>query len=87
MQRSFLFDCDNKNISEKEKKNIKLMELIDSINTKFGDGKLRLSSDKNGFFYLSNKVRKGKGKKINWLMRSNYRSPCYTTDWSDIPKF
>ena len=63
-----------------------IMELIDSINTKFGDGKLRLSSDKNGFFYLSNKVRKGKGKKINWLMRSNYRSPCYTTDWSDIPK-
>ena len=86
VQRSFLFDYDNKNILEKEKKNIKLMELIDSINTKFGDGKLRLSSDKNGFFYLSDKVRKAKGKKINWLMRSNYRSPCYTTNWLDIPK-
>ena len=52
---------------------------MDEINRKFGEGKLRLSSDKNGSFYL-------KKKNTKWLMKSEYRSPCYTTNWCDIPK-
>ena len=59
---------------------IKIMNLVDEINNKFGYGKLRLSSDEVGMFNS-----KGK-KKINWSMKSNYRSPCYTTNWYDIPK-
>ena len=27
-----------------------------------------------------------KNKEVNWLMKSDYRSPCYTTNWCDIPK-
>ena len=53
--------------------------IIDNINKKFGDSKLRLSSDENGSFYL-------KKKNTKWLMKSEYRSPCYTTNWCDIPK-
>ena len=58
---------------------IKLMDAVDYINSRFGNGKLRISSDKNGFFYKKN-------KEVNWLMKSDYRSPCYTTNWCDIPK-
>ena len=36
---------------------------MDNINKKFGDSKLRLSSDENGSFYL-------KKKNKNWLMKS-----------------
>ena len=68
------------NLCEKKKKDIKVMNLVDEINNKFGYGKLRLSSDEVGMFNS-----KGK-KKINWSMKSNYRSPCYTTNWYDIPK-
>mgnify|MGYP001333407229 FL=1 len=63
----------------KKSDGIKLMKIMDSINKKFGDSKLRLSSDENGSFYL-------KKKNTKWLMKSEYRSPCYTTNWCDIPK-
>ena len=61
---------------------IRLMKAMDHINERFGNGKLRLSSDKNGFFYKKYK----KDKEIKWLMKSQYRSPCYTTNWCDIPR-
>ena len=35
---------------------IKLMKIMDNVNKKFGDSKLRLSSDENGSFYLKHKV-------------------------------
>ena len=63
----------------KKSDGIKLMKIMDSINKKFGDNKLRLSSDENGSFYL-------KKKNTKWSMKSEYRSPCYTTNWCDIPK-
>ena len=63
----------------KKSDGIKLMKIMDSINKKFGDNKLRLSSDENGSFYL-------KKKNAKWSMKSEYRSPCYTTNWCDIPK-
>ena len=80
--------CSNKRIQQSlisrsnldESNEIKVMNLIDKINKKFGYGKLRLSSDTVGSFYNKNK------KQINWFMKSNYRSPCYTTKWCDIPK-
>ena len=83
--------CDYKNIQKslspdgnqsyykKKSDSIKLMKIMDNINKKFGDSKLRLSSDENGSFYL-------KKKNTKWLMKSEYRSPCYTTNWCDIPK-
>ena len=60
-----------------------LMKLIDDINGRFGYGKLRLSSDcdKNFFSKENNK----KDQNSAWQMKSNYRSPCYTTSWCDIP--
>ena len=61
---------------------IRLMKAIDLINGRFGNGKLRLSSDKNGFFYKEDE----RNKETKWLMKSQYRSPCYTTNWCDIPK-
>ena len=63
----------------KKSDGIKLMKIMDSVNKKFGDSKLRLSSDENGSFYL-------KKKNAKWSMKSEYRSPCYTTNWCDIPK-
>ena len=39
----------------KKSDSIKLMKIMDNINKKFGDSKLRLSSDENGSFYLKKK--------------------------------
>ena len=66
-------------INHQKESSAKLMKVMDYVNKKFGDGKLRLSADKNGSFYLNK-------KNVNWLMKSEYRSPCYTTNWCDIPK-
>ncbi len=78
MQNSLLPDQEGMNINN-QVRNKELMKTVDSINKRFGDGKLRLSSDINGSFYL-------KKKNVKWLMKSEYRSPNYTTDWIDIPK-
>jgi len=74
-----LFHDGNQGYYKKKSDSIKLMKIMDNINKKFGDSKLRLSSDENGSFYL-------KKKNTKWLMKSEYRSPCYTTNWCDIPK-
>ena len=74
-----LFHDRNQGYYKKKSDSIKLMKIMDNINKKFGDSKLRLSSDENGSFYL-------KKKNAKWSMKSEYRSPCYTTNWCDIPK-
>ena len=86
LQRSLL----NNSILKKDNvrnKSLKLMKLIDKVNNKFGEGKLRLSSDKNGCFYLKNQIgnNENKKKKANWLMKSSFKSPSYTTNWYEIP--
>ena len=78
IQQSLISNIERSNLDESNE--IKVMNLIDKVNKKFGYGKLRLSSDTVGSFYNKNK------KQINWFMKSNYRSPCYTTKWCDIPK-
>ena len=85
LQRSLL----NDDIFEKSgirNKSLKLMKLIDKVNNEFGEGKLRLSSDKSGCFYLKRSMRRNKNKGTNWLMKSSFRSPSYTTNWCEIPK-
>ena len=74
-----LFHDRNQGYYKKKSDSIKLMKIMDSVNKKFGDSKLRLSSDENGSFY-------SKKKNAKWSMKSEYRSPCYTTNWCDIPK-
>ena len=73
-----LFHDRNQGYYKKKSDSIKLMKIMDSVNKKFGGSKLRLSSDENGSFYLK--------KNEKWSMKSEYRSPCYTTNWCDIPK-
>ncbi len=48
-----------------------LMSTIDNINKKFGDNSL--------YFASENKLMKKK------LVKSNYKSPSYTTQWEDLP--
>jgi len=48
-----------------------LMELIDKANQRYGRGTLFLSAE---------------GVEKKWHMRQSYRSPSYTTRWTDIPK-
>ena len=60
--------------------------ILIAMNNEFGDGKLRLSSDKNGHFYHKRLVENNKNKKASWLMKSSFRSPSYTTNWYEIPK-
>ena len=60
------------------------MKTFDDINKRFGEGKIRISSNTHSFFYR-NKVNYYK-KNSNWLMKSSFSSPCYTTQWCDIPK-
>ena len=80
IQQSLLTYGEKINFNKVKNKEIKIMNVIDKINNRFGYGKLRLSSDTVGSFFYKSK------KKINWSMKSNYRSPCYTTKWCDIPK-
>ena len=47
-----------------------LMNVLDSINKKYGQGSSYLASE---------------GSKYRWKMRQQYKSPAYTTRWSDIP--
>lgn len=72
-----LFDCYDKN-------SVVLMRVLDDINKKFGEGKIRIASDNYGVFY-KNKLQNS-SKSNNWFMKSDFCSPCYTTRWCDIPK-
>jgi DNA polymerase V len=54
-----------------DKKTQRRMELLDQINRKLGTGTLRYASE---------------GFKHAWQMRSGYRSPSYTTLWSELPR-
>ena len=74
-----------KSVSETKKiKETKLMKTIDDINDRFGYGKIRLSSDSNQNFFSNSIIRKNKNP--SWQMKAKYCSPCYTTQWCDIPK-
>ncbi len=80
--QSFLFrDNDPNNKKHFEEAN-KLMNVMDKINNKFGEGKIRLSSDSVGRF---KKVEKSRASQKKWFMKSDFSSPCYTTKWCDIP--
>ena len=68
-----------KNITVKNE--IKLMNVIEKINKKFGEGKIRLlANSDHRLFYTDKKPR------ASWQMKSAFRSACYTTNWYDIPK-
>jgi len=67
-----------------DKNNFNLMNAVDLINKKFGEGVIRISSDKRGS--LNNTRTNKKELSQKWFMKSNYASPCYTTRWCDIPK-
>ena len=60
------------------------MRAFDDINKKFGEGKIRISSDKYGVFCKNKLQNSSKGN--DWFMKSDFCSPCYTTRWCDIPK-
>lgn len=58
-------------VPEDDEKKAGLMKAMDVVNKKFGWKKIRVASS---------------GIKQSWWMRSNMRSPAYTTDWKQIPK-
>ena len=54
------------------------MKLVDNINSRMGPGTL---------FYGSQEVKKIIIKTNNkWHIRCHYKSPCYTTNWNELPK-
>ena len=63
-----------------------LMNIMDKINKKFGDRKIRISSDH--FNHSMGRIKNNRKVDItnNWLMKSRFCSPSYTTKWYDIPK-
>ena len=78
IQQSLIGD-ELKNITVKNE--IKLMNVIEKINKKFGEGKIRLlANSDHRFFYTDKEPR------VRWQMKSAFRSACYTTNWYDIPK-
>lgn len=52
------------------KKSQALMKTMDAINKRFGKETIKLAAT---------------GKKSQWVMRSGWRSPRYTTDWAELP--
>ncbi len=81
IQMSLIDEKLNNDISKKN--GVKIMKLIDIINNRFGYGKIKLSSDCDKNFFSK---EKNSNEEISWQMKSEYRSPCYTTSWDDIPK-
>ncbi len=81
MQRSLIEEKLNNNVSKKN--GVEIMKLIDIINSRFGYDKIKLSSDCDKSFFSK---EKNSNEKISWQMKSEYRSPCYTTSWHDILK-
>ena len=67
-----------------DKKNYNLMNAVDLINKKFGEGAIKISSDTEGS--LNNTKTNNNKLDKKWFMKSNFVSPCYTTRWCDIPK-
>ena len=55
---------------ECSEKTDKFMGLLDHINQKMGQGKLRYAIE---------------GYEKDWRMQSSHRSPCYTTHWDELP--
>ena len=47
-----------------------LMKTLDEVNRRMGKGALRLA---------------GEGLQQRWKVRSDYKSPCYTTRWDELP--
>ena len=47
-----------------------LMKTLDNINQRYGQGSAFLAAE---------------GIRKRWQMRQQHRSPCYTTDWNDLP--
>lgn len=47
-----------------------LMKTLDNINQRYGQGSAFLAAE---------------GIRNRWPMRQQHRSPCYTTDWNDLP--
>ena len=50
--------------------NGKLMLALDNLNQRFGRGTVKESTQ---------------GAYTEWQMREERKSPCYTTDWNEIP--
>jgi len=48
----------------------RLMSVIDSLNKRYGSGTVRFASE---------------GMRQEWKMRSDMRSPRYTTNWNELP--
>lgn len=70
-KNSLQFDLFAKQSKKEIESSSNLMKALDSINNRFGQSTLKLASNVND---------------KRWAMRQEYRSPCYTTRWSDIPK-
>lgn len=64
-QQTDLFTLD---ASDTKKSN--LMATLDSINSKYSKGTIKLASE---------------GTEKVWAMRRSYKSPCYTSDWNELP--
>lgn len=56
--------------NEERTQSVKLMSVVDQINARFGSYSVRLAAE---------------GYSNVWAMRSEMRSPCYTTRWSELP--
>jgi len=69
-----LLDLTQDNIQQPDlfhhiKQNPKLMQVIDSMNQKYGKSTVRFGSE---------------GFERQWVMRSDKKSPAYTTNWNDL---
>ena len=65
------YDFFTQSNEESTHKTEQLMKVLDAINAKYGSHTMKLAAE---------------GHSQVWAMRSEMRSPCYTTRWSDLPK-
>ena len=56
---------------ERNARRTALMKTMDALNQSMGNGKVFMAAQ---------------GIDKAWSMKSSYRSPCYTSNWNDIPK-
>ena len=76
VERSYRSLFDTEDDIDRRAKRFELMRAIDQVNRAFGTGKIHSAAEC---------AARGNEDGPSWQPSSNFRSPCYTTCWADLP--
>lgn len=66
-------------------KHTKAMEVLDKIKARFGREAITIAAQGIATFRKDQTNEQSEQQEAQWKLRRQFLSPCYTTDWNDIP--